>query len=462
MIPLSLRAQSAIPGLSFPVVVPPAAQALYSLFLQLEQTQRLAPDELRAMQNRQLGELLTHVWANVPWHHQRLKDAGLIPGKIDINAWSDLKLLTRRDIQDAGNDLHASSFPKAHGKAHEGQTSGSTGEPVKVLQTDLDRLFWQAITLRDHAWHNRDVRSSLCVVRANVPATPDGEWNQGWGASTDAFFAGGRSALRPIDDDVATLPAWLQQRKPNYLLIYPTVLHALLYRIQAQNIKLPELRGVRTISEILPDETRKMCQDVLGLDVVDLYSSIEVGNIALQCPHSGLYHTQDENLLVEVLDKDGKPCEAGETGRVVITTLHSFAMPLLRYELRDLAEVSPPCPCGRGLRTLKRINGRVRNMLIAPNGSVRWPMLGYAKFRDAAPVQQYQVVQLALDHLEFRLVTQRPLEASEETALLAILRDALGNFSQIDIRYSTELPLGKNGKFEEFISLVADEAGLGR
>ena len=185
-------------------------------------------------------------------------------------------------------------------------------------------------------------------------------------------------------------------------------------------------------------------------------------NIALQCPHSGLYHTQDESLLVEVLDKDGKPSQAGETGRVVVTTLHSFAMPLLRYELRDYAEVAPPCPCGRGLNTWKRIHGRVRNMVIAPDGSVRWPMLGFSKFRDAAPVQQYQVVQLALDHLEFRLVTQRPLEASEEAALLAILREALGNFSQIDIRYFPELPQGKNGKFEEFISLVADDAALSR
>lgn len=183
MIPLSLRARSTIPGLSFPALVPRTAQVLHSLLLQLEQTQWLSPTELKALQNYQLGMLLSHVWANVPWYHQRLKDAGLVPGTIDISTWANLKLLTRRDIQDAGTTLHATSFPKEHGHALPAQTSGSTGEPVQVLQTELDQLFWHAITLRDHAWHGRDVTGTLCGVRANVEPTPEGAWNNGWGAS---------------------------------------------------------------------------------------------------------------------------------------------------------------------------------------------------------------------------------------------------------------------------------------
>ncbi len=462
MIPLSLRASSAIPGMVFPALVPPQAQALHALFLQLEQTQWLSARDLRILQNHQLGALLSHVWGNVPWYHQRLTDAGLVAGTIDVSAWSALKPLTRREVQEAGSALHASSFPKQHGNARHGQTSGSTGEPVVVMQTELDQLFWQAFTLRDHAWHGRDVTGTLCIMRAHVQTTPDDQWNTGWGAATNAFLGGGRSALLPIDTDVALVPAWLEQRNPDYLLIYPTVLQALLHRLQTQKIALPRLRGIRTISEILPDATRALCREVLGVSVVDLYSSIEVGNIALQCPHSGHYHTYDENLLIEVVGADGRPCQAGETGRVLVTTLHSFAMPLLRYEMRDYAEVAPPCPCGRGLKTLKRIHGRVRNMVTAPDGSVRWPMLGFSKFRSVAPVKQYQVIQPALDHLEFRLVTERPLEASEEAQLVAILRDAIGNFSRIDVKYFSDLPQGKNGKFEEFISLIADEMATTR
>lgn len=63
-------------------------------------------------------------------------------------------------------------------------------------------------------------------------------------------------------------------------------------------------------------------------------------------------------------------------------------------------------------------------------------------------------MQLAADHLEFRLVVERPLLESEEAALLVALRHAIGNFSRIDLRYFSVLPLGTNGKFEEFISLA--------
>jgi phenylacetate-coenzyme A ligase PaaK-like adenylate-forming protein len=61
---------------------------------------------------------------------------------------------------------------------------------------------------------------------------------------------------------------------------------------------------------------------------------------------------------VEVLDEEGRPCAPGETGRVVATSLNNFAMPLIRYETGDTAEVGAPCPCGRGLPVLTRIMGR--------------------------------------------------------------------------------------------------------
>ena len=76
---------------------------------------------------------------------------------------------------------------------------------------------------------------------------------------------------------------------------------------------------------------------------------------------------------MEVLDNHGRPCKEGETGRVVLTDLHNFTMPLIRYEIGDYAEVGPPCACGRGLPVLARILGRSRNMLTLPAGDRIWP-----------------------------------------------------------------------------------------
>jgi phenylacetate-CoA ligase len=141
---------------------------------------------------------------------------------------------------------------------------------------------------------------------------------------------------------------------------------------------------------------------------------------------------------------------------VVLTTLHGFAQPLLRYELRDHAEVGPPCPCGRGLPTLRRIVGRSRNMLTLPGGEKRWPLVGFAEYRAIAPIRQYQMVQTAVDALELRLVAERPLNAAEEAALTAVVQRSLGHPFALRFDYRDRLLPAASGKFEEFLSLIAD------
>ena len=94
---------------------------------------------------------------------------------------------------------------------------------------------------------------------------------------------------------------------------------------------------------------------------------------------------QSEHLRVEVLDEQGQPCREGENGQVVITDLHNFAMPLIRYALHDWAEVGPTCPCGRGLPTLRRVVGRIRNMAISPEGKSYRPVLETRRMLEAIP-----------------------------------------------------------------------------
>jgi phenylacetate-CoA ligase len=194
---------------------------------------------------------------------------------------------------------------------------------------------------------------------------------------------------------------------------------------------------------------------IFGVAIVDLYSANELGNVALQCPKSGNYHVQSESVLVEVLDDRGAPCRPGEIGRVVVTSLHNYATPLVRYVIGDYAEVGAPCPCGRGLPTLKRVVGRVRNMLCLPSGEKRWPLVGFAEFRDIAPIRQYQFEQKSLEEIEARFVADRPLTPAEEAKLTALIQASLDHPFQISFNYPPELRPRPNGKFEEFISAIA-------
>src|SRR5208282_3466525 len=147
------------------------------------------------------------------------------------------------------------------------------------------------------------------------------------------------------------------------------------------------------------------------------YSTVEAGYCALQCPEHEHYHVQSESALVEVLDKAGDPCRPGESGRLVVTSLHNFAMPLIRYDTGDFAEPGGPCSCGRGLPVLDRIVGRVREMLVMPSGARSFPRLRTEKLADIAGVVQFQVVQKSIRDLEVRLVVAPSFASADEDRL---------------------------------------------
>jgi phenylacetate-CoA ligase len=244
--------------------------------------------------------------------------------------------------------------------------------------------------------------------------------------------------------------AWLARANPTYFLTYPSVLHALLRRIAATNTRLPALREVRTVGEALTPGTRGLCREVLDVPIVDVYSAQEVGYIALQCPDHEHYHVQAERHLVEILRDDGSPCAPGEIGRVVISDLHNFATPILRYDIGDLAEVAAPCPCGRGLPTLARIVGRVRNMLLLPGGGTTYPVFTVA-CREAARYRDIQLVQLTREALRARVVPDGDLD---RTALIAALQRSLGHPFSVEIELVDEIARTPGGKLEEFICLA--------
>jgi phenylacetate-CoA ligase len=215
------------------------------------------------------------------------------------------------------------------------------------------------------------------------------------------------------------------------------------------------LREVRTVGETLTPELRAACEAAWNVPIVDTYSSQELGYLALQCPESGFYHVMAESVFVEILAADGTPCAPGDTGRVVATSLHNVAMPLIRYELRDYAEAGGPCRCGRGLPTIARILGRTRNMVRLPGGAQRWPLVGFGRFRDIAPIRQYQFVQRTREAVEARFVTDRPLTGEEEARLAGVIQAALGYPFRLTFTYfEGEIPRGPGGKFEEFVSEV--------
>jgi phenylacetate-CoA ligase len=350
-------------------------------------------------------------------------------------------------VQENFQALQSNRVPGSHGPLQVAETSGSTGTPVRVVKTGVTATFWNAITLRDHAWHQRNLRAKLASIRH--AATP-GRF-EGWGAATAGVVRTGPSVVMGVRTSTREQLRWLVAERPAYLMSYPSIVRALALEARATRTTIPELREVRTFGEWLPPDTRDLCLDAWNAPVVDLYSSQEVGYIALQCPETGNYHVQSEDLLVEIVDETGRACAVGEPGRVIVTTLHNFAMPLIRYDIGDIAAAGPACPCGRGLPVLEKLAGRYRNMLITRSGERYWPTLGLQGMSEIARTRQHQFAQLDFETIEARLVVDTPLTGEQERSLTEHVLKRFPAGFRLRIRYCETIPRGKSGKFEDFV-----------
>ncbi len=440
---------SAVSGIEWPALPAPAGASMLAVQFQLEQSQWLSAEELRRRQFLQLSRLLSHAVETVPLYRERL---GFLAAELKNGVTQDLlesiPLLRRAQVQSQGDALVSAKIPPGHGKPIEHHTSGSTGRPVKTFGTGVTQFFWNALTLRDHLWHRRDLKGKLASIRTTVR---DGH-AQGWGPSTDVAFFTGPAAMLNIRADVETQAAWLVKENPDYLLSHPSNIAALARRFIAQGQSVPGLREVRTFGETVTPELRELCRRAWGVPLTDAYSAQEIGYMALQCPGTEHYHVQSESVLLEVIKDDGKPCAPGETGRVVITTLHNFAMPLIRYEILDYAEAGGECGCGRGLPVLNRVLGRARNMVKLPDGREHWPSFPAESWDNIAPIRQVQLVQKELDLIVVRTVAERKLSEEEEERFKAVLRERLGYPFRMEVEYREEIERKANSKYEDFVS----------
>ncbi|HUO44247.1 MAG TPA: hypothetical protein VMT94_04970 [Burkholderiales bacterium] len=444
----------AFPECVWPVLPSQAGALSLAIQFQLERSQWWPPGKLRQTQFGQLALLLRHAHANVPLYRERWTQCGYRPdATLTEELFAALPLLVRADLQQHFDELKARQVPAAHGAASEDRTSGSTGTPVIFLKTGLTYLYWQAATLREHLWHRRDFSGALAVIRSQ---SRPGSY-AGWGPSTDAAFRTGPSHVLDITTDVDSQLDWLAQKNPDYLLTLATNAGALAQRSLERGVKPLRLREVRVFGETLPSDLRALVREAWGVPVVDCYSASEIDYLALQCPEFEHYHVQSEQNLVEVLDEDGRPCAPGQTGRVVVSTLHNFALPLIRYEIGDYAEVGEPCPCGRGLPVLRRVLGRSRNMLMLPDGRRLWPSFPSSLWAPLAPLRQLQLVQHARDRIEARFVSPRELTADEAARLIVAFQQCLTYPFSIALKRVEAVERTPGGKYEDFICRIGAE-----
>ena len=250
--------------------------------------------------------------------------------------------------------------------------------------------------------------------------------------------------------------AQLEALGPDVLIAYAGVLYGVARAARARSSHRLRPRIIISVAERLNSSMRSEIEEVFSAPVFDLYVSMEFNLVGWQCAQTGLYHLCEDNIACELLDGE-RPVDEGEAGEVVLTGLHSFTTPLLRYRLGDVAERGPtPCPCGQPFATLRSIQGRTMEYFDRGDGTRihHWELSRHLLKNFRPYVELYQLAQESRDRVIMRVVPASDMEADTVRAIVARGQEKFGPGIEFDVELVDEIPVAPSGKMIQSINLV--------
>jgi phenylacetate-CoA ligase len=249
--------------------------------------------------------------------------------------------------------------------------------------------------------------------------------------------------------------------KPCLILAYTSSIDELARSIQKHHLSIYSPKAIMTSAGVLYPEVRARIERVFQAPVFNRYGTREVGDIACNCEKNQELHIIPTIHYIEILDNQGKEVKPGETGEIVVTLLTNYTMPLIRYKIEDRGIFSEmECSCGRGFPLLKKVEGRIRSMFRNKEGNVidGGVFIRLFFFRDY--IQQYQVVQEAIDYISINLVlidkTKLKDLDKDFKEINQVIWKVMGNETKIKYNIVDEIKPSASGKYMYIFSRVKD------
>lgn len=426
----------------------PGGRILRSRQSELEKSQWWTREQLESWQLEQLKKLIRHAYDNVPYYSELYRSLDIHPE--DIKSLKDFQALPFTTKEDINN--HQSEFICNDKSLNlvPNYTGGSTGASMQFfMEKNFD--WWDpALELRGRGWYGVGEGEKLAYV---------------WGAKRDLRYGTLREKLRALRRQERYLNAFdmteqkmkafaetLLRWKPAMFRSYASALTLFAEYLRDHKIDGIRPKLIETTAEKVTIAQRNLLEEVFRCKVADWYTAREMGTIAFQCPAGGMHVAETRYLEIVANNFVTQP---GELGEVVITSLHQYGMPFIRYKLGDMAIMETmPCSCGRGLQTLREVVGRLQDFLVTSKGHFVHGGYFVYTFMHIPEITRYQVYQPDKNRLEVRLVCNRKCDSTWLDQIHRELHERFGTDMQISVDIVENIPLTPAGKYRFIISDV--------
>jgi phenylacetate-CoA ligase len=256
-------------------------------------------------------------------------------------------------------------------------------------------------------------------------------------------------------DDPGAWTAALREWRPQTLVGYAMTLRILAETMRDGSPIGWRPRVVISGSGVLDEFTRRFLESTFACPIMDYYASYESGTIAWECRRCGGYHISADTVIVETL-QDGQPVPAGRPGEVVVTNLHSYAMPFIRYRQGDEAVLSPRRPvCGRTLPLMEKIQGRADDVVVLSDGRKIPSHPFYYAIEPVRGVKRWKVVQESLQVLRISIEPGPGFDEDSRRRIEHGLRAVVGEAMRIEFAIGPSLPISASQKHRQVSSRIA-------
>ena len=423
---------------------------------QFTSNQYLPVEEQNKLRDAKINALISHACENIPYYKESLADTcGNQHAYIGADTLPLLPVLSKRDILENEARLIDPSF---RGRIYTRKTGGSTGMTLHFKKEATSLAMNDAVMYRCYNWYGIDTGDKQ-VRFWGVPVTTRVRWKE-----TIKDWVLNRIRISAFDiSEASCMDNYhkIRKFKPAYFYGYTTAIYGFCLFMKKAGIDLNTLglKAVICTAEKMYPHHVELFSEMFNCPVVDEYGSSETGIITFQCRH-GSMHLMSDHIHVEFVGDNGQQVEPGELGRIVVTDLGAYAMPLIRYDIGDMGSPSSePCKCGITLPTMNIVEGRKEDFISTADGKlVHAAYLCYTLKEDT--VHEFKMYQKSIDKLLVQIVKSPKFTSGTQNKLEQNLRTVLGSDVHINFEYLDRIPREKSGKLRYFVSEIRDQAQL--